>query len=103
MKVYGDVLKPTCSHRKHKDHTHATCDHADRLFGYKENPHAKATNRLLDVSDRLLQNSGFQSESLSETSKSTFHHPLGDYNIIKGLSRKVDPCLRTTLYRGPAA
>ena len=37
-------------------------------------------------------------------SKSTSRHPLGNYNIIKGLSRSSRSVLaRTTLYRGPVA
>ena len=36
--------------------------------------------------------------------KSTFHHPLGSYIIINGVSRSGRSVLvRSTLYRGPVA
>ena len=101
-KVCTDMKKPTSINRTTKDQAHALCEYADRLLFFMVilRPKQQIDFRMYRID---FCKNAFSMVIPRRKSKSTFHHPLGDYIIIKGLSRKVDPCLRTTLYRGPAA
>ena len=78
-------------------------EHADRLLVLMRIPMRKSQI------DFRIYRIDFCHEALlmripMRKSKSTFHHPLGNYIIIKGVSRKSRSVLaRSTLYRGPVA